>query len=578
MKLNTRRLETRKLNTRRLSAAIAKRALIIALIVLGIYGRFAGIGQKVYSFDEVRGLLRASGSTSQEFVEKVYTGVPVTSGYVQQYQTNQIGRDWGQALGSLAGNPEHPPLYYLLMRLSLLSHWAVASRWVAACFGLLLLPAIYWLCVELFWGEPFGKVMGQSAIALVSISPFQVLLAHEARQYTLWALLTVVSSAFLLRSLRQNSSKQNSSKQNSQHSWRPWLAYGTTALLGMYTHLFFAWTLITHGLYVFVIEKFRPTQKLLRYLLISAGIVVGFLPWVGVIVSKMGRLDQTTKWASTFDTSLLVRLQYWLHNLGTGFVDLNWPATGNNPFSYLVLVAVAASTWQLCRHTPKRVWLFVILLMSVSTIGQIGPDLLNGGRRSLVARYSLTAYLGLELALACAIARSFSAVPLLKFSALPAKLFIKTKRVQQIAVTALLLGGVVSSLLITQSPGWGKGTSGVIAKTAALINQTEQPLILTDADHPYALSLSHKISPNAQFVLINRDQSAAAQTAELTRAIAQLPSDQIFFVFAASKPLVAFLEAEPTVAIEQSKTMRQAQLYQAQHRLPLAAAATPESF
>ncbi len=531
----------------KVNIATAKRALILGLIVLGIYGRFAGIGQKVYSFDEVRGLLRASGSTSQEFVEKVYTGVPVTSGYVQQYQTNQIGRGFDQALASLAGNPEHPPLYYLLMRFSLLSHWAVASRWVAAGFGLLLLPAIYWLCVELFWGEAFGAAMGWSTIALISISPFQVLLAHEARQYTLWALLTAVSSACLLRSLRQNI-RPNLWKQN----WRPWLAYGTTALLGMYTHLFFAWVLMTHGLYVLVIERFRPTQKLLRYLLISAGVVVGFSPWAWVIISRMDKLDQTTKWASTFETSLLVRLQYWLHNLGIGFVDLDWPVRWNNPFSYLILVAVAVSTWQLYRHTPKRVWLFVILLISVSTAGQIAPDLLNGGRRSLVARYSLTAYLGLELVVAYAIARVFSAS--------------KPRKSQQIAVTALLFGGVISSLLITQSLGWGKGSSGVIAKTAAIINQTEQPLILTDADHPYALSLSHKISPDARFILIDRNQPAAAQTADLTDAIAQISKDQTFFVFAASKPLVAFLEAEPTVAIaQQSKTMRQAQLYSFRH-------------
>ncbi len=553
----------------------AKRALIIGLIVLGIYGRFAGIGQKVYSFDEVRGLLRASGSTSQEFVEKVYTGAPVTSGYVQQYQTDQIDRDLGQALVSLAGNPEHPPLYYLLMRFSLLSHWAVASRWVAAGFGLLLLPAIYWLCIELFWGDRFGVAMGWSAIALVSISPFQVLLAHEARQYTLWALLTVVSSAFLLRSCRQSVWKKN--------SWKPWLCYGTAALLGMYTHLFFAWVLLTHGLYVLTIERFRLTRNLLRYLLVSVGTVVGFLPWVWVIVSRMHKLEQTTKWASTFDTNLLVRMQHWLHNLSIGFVDFDWPLRWNNPFSYLILIAVAASTWQLCRYAPKRVWLLIILLMSVSTVGQILPDLLNGGRRSLVGRYSLTAYLGLELAVAYAIARVCGPVTVFESSAkLPTKpsdkLSIKTKRLQQIAATSLLLGGVVSSLLITQSLDWGKGTSGVVAKTAAIIDQTEQPLILTDADHTYVLSLSHKISSNAQFVLLDRDRPITAQIEDLASVIAQLPSDRTFFIFAASKPLVALLETEPTVVIaEQSRTMRQAQLYRAQHRLSSASfAATPE--
>lgn len=559
--------------------------LMVGLIGIGTYGRLAGIGQKVYSFDEVRGLLRASGSTSQEFVERFYTGVPVTSGYVQQYQTDQIGRDLGQALKALAGNPEHPPLYYLLMRFSLRSHLAAASRWVAAGFSLLLLPAVYWLCVELFYkeaGGQFGRAMGWSAIAVISISPFQVLLAHEARQYTLWALLTVVSSAFLLRSLRQNhylhgqnsQSSQSTSQNNSDlRNWKLWLAYAGTALLGMYTHLFFAWTLMAHGLYVVLTERFRPTQRLLRYLLMSAGVVVGFLPWVWVVVSRSDKLSQTTRWASTFDIGLIGRSQHWLYNLGIGFIDFDWPIKWNNPFSYLILVAVAASTWQLCRHAPKRVWLFVVLLISVSTVGQILPDLLNGGRRSIVARYSLTAYLGLELAVAYAIARLF--IPDI---ASPIRNSLDPPRgrmrgnfinLQRLAVLSLLLGGALSSLLITQSLGWGKGTSGVIAKTAAIINQTEQPLILTDADHPYPLSLSHKITPDARFVLINRDAAVITPAVKLTDAIAQLPEGQQFFIFAASKPLVASMDADPTVTVEvQSKQMRQAQLYSAQHSLP----------
>ncbi|MBE9059619.1 hypothetical protein [cf. Phormidesmis sp. LEGE 11477] len=550
--------------------------LVVGLVIVGIYGRFADIGQKVYSFDEVRGLLRASGSTSQEFVETAYTGVPIASGYVQQYQTNQIGRDLGQALGALAGNPEHPPLYYLLMRFSLLSHWAVASRWVAAGFGLLLLPVVYWLCIELFADTACSAVaVGWSAIALIAVSPFHVLLAHEARQYTLWALLIAVSSALLLRSLRQNSGRQPSDQTSDQSSWKTWLAYGVTGLLGMYTHLFFVWVLMAHGLYVVIIERFRLTQKLLRYLLMSAGIIVGFVPWMWVIASRTDKLDQTTRWASNFETSLLVRVQTWLHNLGIGFVDFDWPVRWNNPFSYLVLVAIAASAWQLYRHTPKRVWLFVMLLMSVSAVGQVLPDLLNGGRRSLVARYSLTAYLGLELAVAYVIARAFapavsaSKAELAGSKISDSRLGTRTgiKRLQQIAVTSLLLGGVVSSLLITQSLGWGKGTSGVIARTANLINQVQQPLILTDADHPYVLSLSHKISPDARFVLFDRDRTATVPESELIDAISQLADGQRFFVFAASKPLVAFLETDPTVTVvEQSRTMRQAQLYEAEHQ------------
>ncbi|WP_121970667.1 glycosyltransferase family 39 protein [Leptolyngbya sp. BC1307] len=516
-----------------------KQLLIIGLIVVGIYARCANLDQKVYTVDEVRGILRASGYADEELVDTVYTGEPVTGSRFQQYQAPTVEHPLGDALSAFANNPEHPPLYYLLMRFCLqIFHAPVASRWLAVGLGLLLLPAIYWLCQELFE----SAAVGWSAIALIAVSPFHVLLAQEARQYTLWALLATVSSAFLLRSLRHNSGRQ-------------WLAYGLTAVLGLYSHLFFLWVLVTHGLYVLIVEH-RLTQRLLRYVMVSVGVGIAFLPWVWVVATRLARLEETTHWASSYKTDLLSRIGYWLHNLGIGFIDFDWPVSFTNPFSYLLLGAVAYSTYQLYRHTPKRIWIFVLLLMSVSTLAQIVPDILSGGRRSLLPRYSLTAYLGIELAVAFAIAQVFGS----KKSqwALHLTQRVDQIRAQQVGAIALLLGGLISSLLITQSLGWGKGSSTLTLQAAPLINSVAQPVVLTDADYTYILSLSYQVSPDTRFVLLNQ-----AQNPDYAAALKQLPPDSDLFVYSASDSLLAFLQATKDIVITQpTDALREAQLYQ----------------
>ena len=505
---------------------------MVGLILLSIYVRSANLDEKVYTVDEVRGVMRASGYVEPTLVDAFYTGEIITGSQLQQYQVPTAENSLGDALSALAGNPEHPPLYYLLMRFCLqLLQVPVASRWLAVGLGLLLLPAVYWLCQELFG----SAAVGWSAIALIAVSPFQVLIAQEARQYTLWALLAVVSSAFLLRSLRHN-------------YWRQWVAYGVTAALGMYSHLFFLWVLLTHGLYVLIVEH-RITQRLLRYIAVTVGVGVAFVPWMWVVVTQLSRLKTTTRWASNYQTDLVSRAEYWLHNLGTGFVDFDWPVSFANPLPYVVLAGVAYSTYQLCRQTPKRVWLFVVLLMFVSTLAQVVPDVLDGGRRSLLPRYSVTAYLGIELAVAYAIAQVL---------AHPKCLAGRTGqiRARELGVNALLLSGSVSCLLISQSLGWGKGSSALNLETAPIINSVEQPIILTDADYVYILSLSYQVPPDTRFILLNRED------ADYVAAIEQLPPHQDFFIYSASESLLSFLESTENVAItEPTNTLRKAQLY-----------------
>ncbi|MEM9944752.1 MAG: glycosyltransferase family 39 protein [Cyanobacteria bacterium P01_D01_bin.36] len=536
-----------------------KKLIIIGLLLIGLYARCANLGQKVYTVDEVRGIFRASGYQQTELIENAYTGTLITNDQLQAYQTPTAAHPVGDAMAAFANNPEHPPLYYLLMRFSLQAFKApVASRWLAVVLSLLLLPAMYWLCIELFVSKTpasktlrsktlpdqkeeliptaiSGPAVGWSAIALIAISPFHVLLAQEARQYTLWALLLAVSSAFLLQALREN-------------RWKQWLAYGVTAALGMYSHLFFTWVLMSHGLYVLIVEKFRLSQRLLRYALISTGVVITFLPWAWVIVSRASQLKKTTRWASTYKTSIIERAQYWLHNIGIGFIDFEWPVSFTNPLSYILLGAVVYSIYLLYRHTPKRVWLFVVLLMGISAAAQIVPDILSDGRRSLLPRYSLTVYIGIAIAVGYAMAHAFNN---------------PNRKLQQAGVAALLIGGVVSSLLIPQSLGWAKGSSTIAIDVSPKINQVEQPIIISDTEYFYMLSLSYYVDPSTRYVLLNPEQPESYAS-----ALTQLPADSNLLVYSPSNELADAIQSSSSLEsditpLEENQSNRRGKLYQA---------------
>ncbi|NEQ52021.1 MAG: hypothetical protein F6K11_18090 [Leptolyngbya sp. SIO3F4] len=463
------------------------RFICIALIVLGIFFRSINLERKIYTVDEVRGILRASGYTSQEFITEVVASEVTTAQALQQYQLPTNQRSFVDALNAFKGNPEHPPLYYALARFAMqVTNSSTAARGLAALLGILALASMYWLCLELFQSADVAWI----GTGIMAISPFYIVLASEARQYTLWVLLATCSSVFLLRGLRQNKVQD-------------WVGYGVALTLGLYTHLFFVWLMITHGFYSVLVERVKFTRRLQRYLMVSVISGVAFIPWVWVIMSNLDRLEKTTKWASQYNTDLLSRIAFWLNNICIGFIDFQWSVSLKNPIVYGVTAVVFGCMYLLCKHTPRRIWLFVLLLAGVTAMGQIVPDLILGGRRSLLPRYGLTSYVGLEMAVAFGIYHVYQELwqrkgELVTKADTFGKRFYK---LSSVGITLMALCGIVSCGLVSQSLDWGKGSSGLNLAIAPIVNQAQSPLIIGDED-TYMLSLSYLVKPDVEFKLL----------------------------------------------------------------------------
>jgi uncharacterized membrane protein len=71
-------------------------------------------------------------------------------------------------------------------------------RLLAVIFGVLALPAMYWLGLELFRSRGAAAL----AAAFLAISPVAVLYSQEFREYSLWTVAILVMSALFLRAVR----------------------------------------------------------------------------------------------------------------------------------------------------------------------------------------------------------------------------------------------------------------------------------------------------------------------------------------------------------------------------------------
>jgi uncharacterized membrane protein len=266
------------------------RFLIAILLVLGIFFRFADIDRKVYWLDETFTSLRISGYTESELVADFSTPRITSIEILQKYQRLSPERGVDDTIKSLElEDPHHPPLYYVMARfwVQAFGNSVVAMRILPALISLVAFPCIYWLCLELFE----SPLVAWTAIVLLAVSPLQVLYAQEARQYSLWTVTILLSSAALLRAMRLKTKAS-------------WGIYAVALVGGLYTFLFSALIAVGHGIYIVILERFRLTKTLTAYLVASISAVIAFIPWLLILITNREQAHNATDWTTGCRLSL----------------------------------------------------------------------------------------------------------------------------------------------------------------------------------------------------------------------------------------------------------------------------------
>lgn len=479
--------------------------LVLILLGIGVFFRFSHLDYKVYWQDEVVTTLRTSGYTWTELNQDVFKIDPIGVEDLQKYQHINLERGLFDTIRGLAvEEPQHPPLYYAIARLwqQWFGNSIVTLRTLPAVISLFVPLGGYWLCKELF-GSP---TVGWLAVALMSVSPFDVLYAQENREYSLWAAMILLSSTLLLRAVRAKTKFI-------------WGAYAISTILSCYTFLFSGLVFIGHGIYILLKEKFKLARNTVAsYLIVFFSVTVAVLPWLIIAYKYRSSLRVTTNWMSGKVPPLLIT-KLWELDLSCIFLDLsdegeiiNLGDTSSIIFSLFALSIVVIlaclmcySVYFLCRNTPIKIWLFVLTLIGVTAMFLLLPDLILGGRRSGVSRYLAPCYLGIQISVAYLLANKINSQNSL------------CKKLWKIVTIILVIGSILSCIVNLQDRvWWTKIDDSNLPAVANILNQEAYPLVLSevssDLDVVNVIALSYLIRSKPQFKFINTVDSFEVPT------------------------------------------------------------------
>ncbi|MBD0261459.1 MAG: glycosyltransferase family 39 protein [Tolypothrix sp. Co-bin9] len=490
------------------------RFLILIILILGIFFRFTNLDLKLFEGDESITSVRAAGYTTGQIINSIPRDTIITPKEIEKFRIVSRETSLFDTLKVTAlGAPQHTPLYFVLTRIWMqwFGNSAVAMRSFTVLTSLLVFPAIYWLCMELFKSSTVGSM----AVALVAVSPVHIIHAQIARPRTLWILMILLSSAALIRTIRLNNKPS-------------WVIYGLTLSINLYTFLFSIFVAIAHGIYVFLREIFFKTKILKSYLFTASLVILSFAPWLTVILTHLNTAKKMTDWTNQA-AAFPDLLGGWLKNLCDIFFywHLKYERTLLISeesfviyFGIAILSLIIYAFYFLWKNTPRQVWLFIFTLTGVTALAVVLPDLIFGGRRSALDRYMFPCTLGIQITVAYLLAT--------KISLTSSTLGVKSWRI----VTVILISlGILSCTISGQTESWN-GQEDFIIQSSRIINKATHPLIIFDDDIVSGLMpLNYRLDPHVRLMLVTQPNKVA---------IPDGFSD--IFLFSPSQELLSFMQ------------------------------------
>ncbi|AFZ19781.1 putative membrane protein [Allocoleopsis franciscana PCC 7113] len=461
---------------------------MLSVLLMGFVFRFAHLDRKVYWHDEAYTSLRISGYTSAEVKQDIFQGQVISIEDLQKYQRPNPEKSLTDTVKTLIiEDSQHPPFYYILVRLWAqgFGHSVAVIRILSALISLLILPCVYYLCLELF----DLSLVGWLAICLISISPFHVLYAQEAREYSLWTVMILLSSWALLRALRLTVQNEGIGLQN-------WGIYALTLALSLYTSSLSLLVGMAQGIYVITREHFRLTKTLIAYFLSSIIALLAFAPWLAIIIAT---------WSQTGSTWTAIPIPWidWIKTWGLHVNRAFILTVGDFGFDHLstyltlpiFLILVGYAIYCLCRQTALKVWLFVLCLMGIPSLALALPDLILGGQRSMATRYLIPFLLGIEISLAYLFATQLTSRGLFK------------QRLWYMIMAGVISCGIIScNISFLAETSWNKVVSYNNHQVARIINQSNAPLLISNSygmNFGNILALSYLLNSKVRLQLIN---------------------------------------------------------------------------
>ena len=508
--------------------------LAIAILLLGVWFRFANLEHQVFWVDEVSTAVRVAGYTVPEVANSLIERGIVDRDTLLSYQTLSLTRTWQDSLDALTQSPEHAPLYFILTRLWV--QWRGDSiavmRSLSVWLSLLVFPSLYWLCRELF-KKPLVNWL---TVMFISVSPFYVAYAQEARPYSLWTVTILLTCASLLKAVRVNSN-------------RSWLLYSCCLIISFYTSLFSIYLAFFQCLYVLATFIKTKPKIVINYLIASTLASLAFIPWIWVIINRLDLLQENTSWMrGNFNLADIIAVYIGTNLLVFGdlpisqdsdpiqtaivlitiiitlFVALKlYPRCQRTSIKFALLLSLSSTVFILSKYiyldwitivgalvalgilslsvyslyyliTNARCdrWLFILSLMFSLPIPLLITDIINQGQSSTAPRYLIPLQLGILIAV------SYT---------LGSKIIYSKKQFWQLVTLAFIALGIFSSVRnLNLSPFYQKGRNINNPAIAQIIDDSNSALVTTEYNGAMDLiSLAYSLSPAVKYKVITVD-------------------------------------------------------------------------
>ncbi|MEO1211350.1 MAG: glycosyltransferase family 39 protein [Cyanobacteria bacterium J06638_20] len=505
--------------------------LLGGLLLLGIGLRFANLESGIFWVDEVATAVRVRGYTQAEVVAAVADGQPRSPAELWQFVVAPSDRDRRKTLDALVQSPEHAPLYFLLTRewSALFGQTPATLRLLSVMLSLLTLPMLAWLC----WEWLYSSLAGGIAAALLAISPLFISYAQEARPYSLWLFLLVLSGGLLMRAWRRGNNGL-------------WIGYGIALTLALYTSLLSLPVVISQGLHVTLAERgsgdiYRKSDRAsVKAVWVAIAVsLLAFLPWLIVVGRQWNTLRSNTAWMQ-LPMGLVDRIGIWLYSLSIPVFDVPVAPLGSLAStlqiltSFVLLLVFVGMLLRLMQQTSWRIWGWILALGLPIPVLLALVDAVFGGRRSTAPRYWIPAHLALVLLIAA-------------FTAWKPSGWLQTRyRPWRLWLVVGLLGlSLVCSLgNLERSPRYLKSRNINNPAIAAAINQSPNPQIFAEPTEVYDLiSLSQTLAPTVAIHILEMPGAASPTVQRLQRQ--PLSCQATTFLFNPSPELAAAMGDRP---------------------------------
>lgn len=260
----------------------------------------------------------------------------------------------------------NPPLYYIILHfwIKMFGTSEIAIRSLSLLFFSLTLYICFDFLKDVFKLKTLKSLM---YLLIFLINPLLIYFAFEARMYTMFAFFAVLSYYFYY--LR-----------------KPKL-YLASVILGLYTHYFMVFVLMSQFAFYFITGKNKRDQTLLRYTYTA---FIFYLPWI-LFVFLQGQFFTTLFWIERVKMKTLINLPSVLY---LGFEQgTRYFTKGLQLLTFLFGIMFVATVVRVKREVDERRKLFLFLIVwSIGSAFFVG--LVSFVKPVFIPRYLIFSSLG----------------------------------------------------------------------------------------------------------------------------------------------------------------------------------------